>query len=95
VIGRKMNTDDDDLDKRIRALLRKKRGRPPIGYSKALGYSKQVDERIRSGMKPWRATVEVAQLNRKTPEHISSCRKLVADTDPREYDPVDNSWPDD
>jgi hypothetical protein len=91
-----MNMDDEDLDKRIRALLssRKRRGRPPMGYSKALNYSNQVDELMRSGISPWRAVVKVAQLNCKTPEHISSCRKIVADTDPREYDPVDDFWSD-
>lgn len=89
-----MNTDDDDFDKKWAEFFRRrKRGRPPMGYAKALDYSNQVDALMRSGMSPWRAVVKVAELNRKRPEHISSCRKMVADTDPREYDPEDDFSP--
>jgi hypothetical protein len=62
-----------------------RRGRPPMGLAKALKYSDQVWECRRSGMSAWAAVVKVAQLNRKTPEHISSCLKRVANTDPHEY----------
>ena len=71
-----------------------RRGRPPLGYSKALEYDKQVWELMRAGMRPTQAVHEVATRNRKNPLHIWACRKLVADTDPREYDPVEASWPD-
>jgi hypothetical protein len=90
-----MNTDDDDFDKKIGALFRRKRGRPPMGYSKALDYSNQVDELMGSGMRPTQAVHEVATRNHKHPLHIWACRQLVADTDPREYDPVEASLPDD
>ena len=79
-----------DLNARLAALMvigdgRRSRGRPRTGFSKALYYSDQVDELIRSGMKRWTAVKAVATLNKKTPLHISACRKRIADTDPHEY----------
>ena len=67
------------------SLFRRKRGRPPMGFAKALDYSDQYEELRRSGVSPWRAVVQVAERNRKTPEHISACRKMIEDTDPHEY----------
>jgi hypothetical protein len=80
--------DDKALDKRIAALINgpaRRRGRPPMGFTKAIQYSDEVWELRRAGMSSWRAVVEVARRNRKTPEHISACVKMAADTPPHEY----------
>jgi hypothetical protein len=92
--------DDEDLNKRVSELLaavssKRKRGRPATGFAKALKYADQYYEFIRSGKSRWRAIVEVAEENHKTPQHISTCRKMVEETDSREYYPEDKYWPED
>jgi hypothetical protein len=81
--------DDKELDRRIAALTggrsTRKRGRPPTGFSKALHYTDQVWALRRAKVPSWRARVEVAKLNRKTPEHISACVKMVSETPPDQY----------
>jgi hypothetical protein len=82
--------DDKALDKRIAALINghsRRRGRPPMGFTKAMQYTKEVWELRRAGMPSWRSVVEVARRNRKRPEHISACVKIVTDTPPHEYGP--------
>jgi hypothetical protein len=74
----------EDLYKRLDAAMaeaggRRRRARPRTGAVKAWKYYHQVEQLRRSGMSPWRAVKEVARLNRKTPEHISACRKRVQD----------------
>jgi len=79
--------DQDSLEAKIAALLgpdlrpQRRRGRPRDGFRKADLYAKQVEELVRSGMNPWSAVKEVAKRNRKTPEHISACRKMVNDAE--------------
>jgi hypothetical protein len=75
--------DDPDLDRRIARLRR--RGRPPMGFTKAMQYSDEYWELLRAGFSSWHAKVEVARRNRKRPEHISACVKLINETDPHEY----------
>lgn len=81
--------DDKELDKRIAALVggrsTRKRGRPPTGFAKAIGYADEVWRLRWEGMSPWRAKKEVAGVNRKTPEHISSCVKMIDDTPGHEF----------
>jgi len=83
-----MDHDDKDLDKLLEAMLprgRRRRGRPRSGFSKAYGYIEQYWELRASGVSSWRAIKQVAERNRKTPEHIAACRKWVEETDPMEY----------
>jgi hypothetical protein len=86
---------DDDLDKRIAALTEanpsrrprsgRSRGRPRNGFEKALRYADEVYKLRFSGRSSWRAIVEAAENNRKTPQHIAHCVKMVDETDPHEY----------
>jgi hypothetical protein len=80
-----MDPDDrDDLDKLIQAMRPKpappQRGRPRNGFFKARSYTEQYWKLRDDGMSPWLAIKEVAKKNRKTPEHISACRKEVEDS---------------
>lgn len=63
----------------------RRRGRPRRGFAKAYGYTQQYWKLKQEGVSSWRAIKQVAELNRKTPEHISACRKWVEETDPMEY----------
>ena len=76
--------NEDDVDAQLAALVEepfptRKRGRPRTGWTKAQQYSHEVDELRRAGMSPWNAVKEAAKRNRKSPEHISACRKMVVD----------------
>jgi hypothetical protein len=79
----------EDLDKIFQAFRpprgQGRRGRPRRRFSKAYAYTQQYLKFRQEGVSPWRAIKQVAELNRKTPEHIAACRKLVEDTDPMEY----------
>lgn len=72
---------DEDLDKKIAEMMgrsrRRGRGRPRTGGAKAWKYTQQYEEFVRAGMKRWQAVQEAAKQYRKTPEHISACRKYV------------------
>jgi hypothetical protein len=86
--------NDKALDKRIAALMNRgpqRRGRPPLGFTKAMQYSDEVWKLRRAGASPWRAVVEVGSRNGKTPEHISACMKMIADTSPQEYIETDRT----
>jgi hypothetical protein len=83
----------DDLEekmvnKKIASLLSalpRRRGRPPTGFAKAIKYSDEYFALRVSGMSPWRAKQEVARRNRKTPEHISACVKMIDETPGHEF----------
>jgi hypothetical protein len=70
---------DEDLNKEIAKMIgplpRRRRGRPRTGDAKAWKYTQQYEKLVWAGMKPWQAVQEVAKQYRKTPEHISACRK--------------------
>jgi hypothetical protein len=75
-----MNMDEDlnkEIAKMIGPLPRRRRGRPRTGDAKAWKYTQQYEKLVWAGMKPWQAVQEVAKQYRKTPEHISACRKKV------------------
>jgi hypothetical protein len=87
------DSHDDDVGEALAIFLstvpseprlvpeRRKRGRPATGPAKAWIYTCQVRELRRSGIKPWSAVKEVAKQNRKRPEHISACSKMVRDVE--------------
>lgn len=84
--------DDSRDEKRLSAKLealcphcKRRRGRPPTGFAKALKYTDEVFELRRAGRSSWRAIVEIAAKNWKTPEHIAACVKRIKETDPHEY----------
>src|ERR1700752_3659731 len=80
------NLDKMPLDELVQAMQgRRRRGRPRRGFTKAYGYTQQYWKLRQEGVSKWRAIKQVAELNRKTPEHIAACRKLVEDMDPMEY----------
>src|ERR1700752_287611 len=80
------NLDKMPLDELVQAMQgRRRRGRPRRGFTKAYGYTQQYWKLRQEAVSKWRAIKQVAELNRKTPEHIAACRKLVEDADPMEY----------
>lgn len=86
--------DEKLLIARLDALclgFRRRRGRPPTGVAKALQYTDEVYKLRFAGRSSWRAIVEVAVENQKTPEHIAACVKMINDTPPHELGEADRT----
>ena len=86
---------DKELDKMIAHILGlgppcgRRRGRPRNGFTKALQYTDEYFELRFSGWSSWHAMLEVAKRNRKTPQHIAACVKMVKETPPHEINEPD------
>jgi hypothetical protein len=81
--------DDKELNKMIAALLggrsARRRGRPPTGFEKSIKYADQVWELRWRGVPSWTAITDVAEGNRKTPQHIAACVKMINDSPASEF----------
>ena len=74
--------NDDGLDGRIAAVMRRRRGRPRDGFSRATKYYSSYLGHQREGMSPIEAKRAVARDYSITPQHVSACVKMIENKAP-------------